>query len=113
VALGDARQKSRDAARVDSMTRLETALNLYYKDAGVYPTELSGGKPLSYENKVYLEEVPVNPLTQAGGPCMVDKDYSYARSEDGKSYTVEYCLESGINDMKPGVYQLTPDKDTK
>ncbi len=110
VALGKAREISRDVERIDNMGSLRTALNLYYQDTGTYPTELKGGLPLSYGDKVYLAPVPNNPMSTADSNCPNLEQYDYTVAADGKNYSIEFCLEAGTDEYEAGTYRATAEE---
>jgi len=69
-ALGDARSKARDTKRISELKQLQTSLELYYLDNGVYPSAISSGcatgvweTPLnSLLNGGYISKLPVDPI---------------------------------------------------
>ena len=58
VALNSARAKSRDARRVSDIKQTQTALELFFNEAGYYPTAASttmGGGKISSTSTVYMQ----------------------------------------------------------
>ncbi len=107
VALGNARQKARDARRLSDLKQLQTALELYYTDNSAYPTgsgvtlgstnyaclNVSGFGAASCSSP-YMGQVPSDPLaTQA---------YTYTASASS-SYSVTATLETTMNGLSAGV----------
>ncbi|MBP6859101.1 MAG: prepilin-type N-terminal cleavage/methylation domain-containing protein [Candidatus Magasanikbacteria bacterium] len=106
VALGNARQKARDARRLSDLKQLQTALELYYTDQTAYPT--GSGVTLGSTNYAclnasgfgtagcanpYMGQVPSDPLgTQ-----------SYVYTAASSSYSVTATLETTMNGLSGGV----------
>nr|MBI5456080.1 prepilin-type N-terminal cleavage/methylation domain-containing protein [Candidatus Levybacteria bacterium] len=90
------RQRARDVQRKSDLRQIQSALEIYRSDQGIYP--LTGGfpacgSPLAYgtaPNQVtYMTKIPCDPL---GG------SYTYT-SASGVSYTLYTCLEN-LNDSQ-------------
>lgn len=83
------RQRGRDGQRKSNLYNIQSALELYRADVGLYlPNQGSFpgcGTPLQNGGNVYMAEVPCDPLTNQG--------YIYT-SEDGSAYTLVACLEN-------------------
>ena len=95
VALNNARMKSRDAKRISDVKQVQTALELYYNDAGIYPTngEIAAGDPIITGGVTYMAAVPSNPTPKTdGATACPDSDYTYVQADSGASYTLTYCL---------------------
>lgn len=84
------RQRGRDGQRKSNLYSIQSALELYRADNGIYPdtdsfpacgASLTGGDATS----VYMQTVPCDPLD--------DSDYEYV-SLDGTTYTLIGCLEN-------------------
>lgn len=84
------RQRGRDGQRKSNLYSIQSALELYRADNGIYPdtdsfpacdTSLAGDNGAS----VYMQTVPCDPLD--------DTDYEYV-SVDGTTYTLIGCLEN-------------------
>ena len=109
VALGNARAKSRDAKRVADMRQMISALELYYNDAGGYPSNVTPGLPLAYSSTTYMAVVPSNPSPMNDGSCPVaPTNYSYANVSANTSYAITYCLGSATGDLTAGTHRATP-----
>jgi type II secretion system protein G len=89
-----ARQRGRDGQRKANLFQIQSALELYRSDNGVYPVGNAFpvcGSALSYTNPntsavtTYMQKVPCDPST--------DDPYVYT-SVDGTSYTLFACLEN-------------------
>lgn len=114
VALGNARQKARDARRLSDLKQLQTALELYYTDATAYPATLStgilggaGGICLGTAGfsatagcgGAYMGQVPGDPLNTGANV------YTYAAASS--SYTVTASLETTMSGLS-GSITLSP-----
>lgn len=105
VALGNARQKARDARRLSDLKQLQTALELYYTDQTAYPTQSgtlgsgnwaclnSTGFAATACASPYMGQVPADPLTAQ----------SYVYTAASSSYTVTATLETTVNGLSGGV----------
>ncbi len=106
VALGNARQKARDARRLSDLKQLQTALELYYTDQTAYPTgsaiELgttnyaclnSAGFTTAACATPYMGQVPDDPLAGSA--------YTYTGSTS--TYSVTAALETTVNGLSGGV----------
>lgn len=100
VALNSARAKSRDARRLSDIKNTQTALEMYFDEAGEYPAELTAGSQLAYGGLVFMSKVPSDPLGS--------NQYNYAQTESGQNYTLDFTIESKAGDYEPGNYQATP-----
>lgn len=111
VALGSAREKSRDAKRLADMKQIQTALELYYTDNNVYPTaataqtlgagnygclNASGFAAAGCANP-YMGIVPADPGANT---------YTYT-SANGSTYSIDATLEGTVNGLI-GNIQATP-----
>ncbi len=111
LALNQARARARDAKRIADVKQIQTALELYYNEAGEYPASVTPGLPIkSSAGNVYLAAVPAAPEPVDGSNCGLSatKDYTYARQETpgtGGSYTLQYCLGATINNITGNVRQ--------
>ena len=110
VALGNARIKSRDAKRVADMRQLMSALELYYNDAGFYPTFVTTGQAMTYSgaSTTYMAIVPSNPSPNNDGSCPASTNYSYSQVSTNTSYIITYCLGSAIGDLSSGTHRASP-----
>lgn len=107
VALGNARQKSRDAKRLSDLKQLQTALELYYTDQNAYPSQpnpnvlgdtntaclnSSGWQTTGCTNP-YMGQVPKDPQST--------QNYVYATANN--SYTITATLEGTMNGLSTGI----------
>ena len=116
VALGSARQKSRDAKRLADVKQLSTVLELYFTDQNLYPT--SAGVTLGGSTAVclgtngfqasglcsgttYLATVPSSPTPPPGNV------YTYT-STDGSTYSIAFTLEGTSGGLALGIHTQTP-----
>lgn len=106
VSLNNARAKARDARRVSDVKQIQTALELFFMDAGRYPTagtEFAIGSALSYGDETYMTKIPSAPTPADGGDCSDQLNtYSYSRT-DAREYTLEYCLGSETGGISAGL----------
>ncbi len=111
LALNQARARARDAKRISDIKQIQTALELYYNDAGQYPAvaSVAPGLPIAYGANVYLASVPLPPSPVDGASCPgIQEKYTYALTAAGSGgtagtagYTLEYCLGATVNTV-PG-----------
>jgi len=106
VALGNAREKARDARRLSDLKQLQTALELYYTDQTAYPSgssvtlgdanhaclNASGFGSAGCANP-YMGQVPSDPLSAQ----------AYTYTSASSSYTVTATLETTVNGLSGGV----------
>ena len=108
VALGSARIKSRDGKRVADIRQMMSALDLYYNDAGSYPTLLATGDSIKTISATYMAVVPANPSPRNDGNCP-SEDYSYtATGATPTTYSISYCLGGQTADLGSGTHTATP-----
>jgi general secretion pathway protein G len=121
VAMGNARQKSRDAKRISDVKQIQTALELYFNDQNGYPggTNLilgtstatcldSGGfnSPCNGNTK-YMANVPSYPTPSDGSNC-AGAAYTY-NSATTDTYNIQYCLGSGTGGVSGNtIHYATP-----
>lgn len=117
VALNNARMKSRDAARVAAIKQIQSALELYYNDASVYPSVASttmgipggtAGGMIKNGNATYLNIIPTNPAPTNDGVCDSSAPFTYSVNGTASSYTLQYCLGGGAaGGITPGPHTAT------
>jgi general secretion pathway protein G len=108
VALGNARQKARDARRLSDLKQLQTALELYYTDNTAYPTGSgialgatnyaclgTGGFSTTTCAGAYMGQVPLDPLNTGSNV------YTYTAASS--TYSVTASLETTMNGLSAGV----------
>ncbi len=106
VALGNARQKSRDARRLSDLKQLQTALELYYTDQTAYPAGSAvtlGDSTHACLNSTgfaatgcanpYMGQVPSDPLAAQ----------SYTYTSASGTYSVTATLETTMNNLSGGI----------
>jgi general secretion pathway protein G len=127
VALNSARQKSRDAKRVADVKQIQTALELYFADQSLYPTQATAvvlgatatktlssgiaanaGFAATAVGTNYMGLVPTAPLPVETGCTAGQNDYTYT-SAAGASYTLTFCLGGKVGDLAAGVHTATAD----
>lgn len=103
VSLNNARAKARDAKIVSDVKNMQTALELYFNDAGAYPDTLAAGSTLTYGSTTYMDKIPVPPL---------DPAYIYATTTSltgAPSYYLRFELEGTTGGVTGGVvHNATP-----
>jgi general secretion pathway protein G len=108
LALNTARARARDAKRIADVKEIQTALEMYFNDAGAYPATLASTS-LVYGTSTYLATLPVPP-TPVDGTCTYSTYYTYAgttlNGTANASYTLQYCLGTAINNV-PGSTLIT------
>ena len=108
VALGNARVKSRDAKRVSDMRQIMSALELYYNDVGIYPTEVTMGGSIANGTTVYMAVVPSNPSPNNDVNCPSASNYDYTNIDTNTSYIITYCLGGTTGDVVAGTHRVSP-----
>ena len=118
LALNTARARARDARRVADVKQIQTALEMYYNDAGVYPSTASAGNSVVYNGSTFLKTIPKPPTTIDGGStspgcgalAAAQPYYTYVMTGSGasSSYTIQYCLGAAVNDIPLGMNTATP-----
>jgi prepilin-type N-terminal cleavage/methylation domain-containing protein len=103
IALGNARQKARDAKRVADMKQVQTALELYYSDNNTYPSAISfGAGSIATGTATYMGKAPSSPDPRgdgAGATKCPNNNYHYYR-DTPSTYHIWFCLggtTGGIN----------------
>lgn len=94
-----ARQRSRDGQRKSDLRQIQSALELYRADQGVYPTgipdcglPLQGGSPVV----TYMQKTPCDPNSTSGAK----KPYDFIHSDTTESYCLRSCLENTNDPQK-------------
>jgi general secretion pathway protein G len=110
VALNNARMKARDAKRVSDIKQIQTAVELYYNDAGGYPAAVTGGSSIASAGVTYMASVPTNPAPVNDGGCTVaaNSTYTYASVSPFSTYTLTYCLGGITGGISSGPHTAYP-----
>lgn len=111
IALGSARQKARDSARLSDIGQMQTALELYFTDNNRYPVAsnlILGGPNASCLNAVGWQGAGCSNPYKA----MVSRDpgnnaYVYTSGAPGTTYTLSATLEGTIGGYS-GAIRATP-----
>ncbi len=107
VSLQNARKNARDAKRIADVRQMQTALELYYNDTGVYPLTGEIDTAIATGGSTYMARVPLAP-TPADGDCEEsDNAYTYT-SADGSTYTIGFCVGGNISDLSAGLKIASP-----
>lgn len=86
------RQRSRDAQRKSDIRQLQSALEMYRADQGIYPADLPNcGSSLTTGSQVYMQTIPCDPTNSYNGG-----NYYYD-SNSGVNYCLVGCLENGAD----------------
>jgi prepilin-type N-terminal cleavage/methylation domain-containing protein len=118
VALGSARSKARDARRISDIKQIQTALELYFADQGIYPVVASATTLGTADTTDILTEVaagfedgstPTGTVTYMGqvpsnfaAPSSI-ADYEYTTVTAGTSYTLTFELEGTVSGLTGAV----------
>ena len=102
VSLTTARSSSRDAKRIADLKQLQTALEVYYNDNGVYPTLLSDLSSTTLPTK-YLETIPTAPTPVDGDCTATSNSYIYNTSYDKSSYSIHTCIGGNTSSLTKGI----------
>lgn len=82
------RERNRDAKRKAEVKQIQTAMELFRTDVGMYPAVLPACyAPLANGSVTYMQEVPCDPLNTT-------TKYIYAPSGDRFTYTLSACIEN-------------------
>jgi prepilin-type N-terminal cleavage/methylation domain-containing protein len=111
IALGNARQKARDAKRVADMKQVQTALELYFSDNNTYPSAVTFGTgTIATSSVTYMGKVPSNPDPKGDGTgatkCPAN-DYHYYR-DTPSTYHIWFCLGGTTGGVGAGTNCATP-----
>ncbi len=107
LSLGNARRTARDAKRVADIKQIQFALEIYYRDNGEYPVDISSS--IATGSTVYISTVPTAP-TPADGDCTDEGNiYTYVQQSLGSSYTIDFCLGSQAGELIAGTKRATPE----
>ena len=115
VSLNNARSKARDARRVADVKQIQTALDLYYNDAGHYPLNniFASGTLFTTSSVIgtttYMQIIPHAPTPTDGSCNVAANTYSYAVDNEGKAYNIGYCIGGPTGSMAAGYKCATPD----
>lgn len=113
LALNSARARSRDAKRITDIKQIQTALEMYYNDAGYYPAtaDVQAEDSIATGSNVYMMKVPAAPTPVDGDCDSTTNSYLYTYeggSVASGSYTLTYCLGAQTGGVAAGVNTATP-----
>ncbi len=120
LALNSARAKARDAKRLADIKQMTTALELYYNDAGGYPTAAAAiptGTGLLFSS--YANTVPTAPTPPDGSCTTAQNTYTYAvagtnytgtggATSVNSSYTYVFCLGGTTGGLAASTHTASP-----
>lgn len=100
------RQRARDAQRKADLRQIQSALEMYRADNGLYPIGYfysndaniwaSFKNTININNTTYINNLPVDPLNDCCGPgTCADRHTYFYYSGDGSTYCLMDALESG------------------
>lgn len=98
----------RDAKRVSDINSIRNALNMYYQKYNSYPTYVTTGEAFTVNSVTYLAVVPANPRPRTDNGC-ADKDYDYAQTDSGLSYSLTFCLGYNQGSIPAGNNRAIPE----
>ena len=89
------RQRARDGVRKSDLRQIQSALELYRSDKGIYPTSPLPLCGLSVQDSskppvVYMQKIPCDPSSGA----------VYTYSSNGTTYSITACLENANDSQK-------------
>ncbi len=96
TSLNSAREKGRDARRVQDMNQIKQALELYYDQNGAYPTTAQGTAVL--QSSGFMSAIPNDPQGNAYGYRGTATDYVlYITMEDGNHKALQADTDGSVN----------------
>lgn len=129
VAISGARRKARDTKRVNDISEIQKAVELYFINIGHYPivttpiilgatdSNCDGGKCSSLSEKnsfaattsgeVYMGLIPPAPMPVEDGCTAEQNSYNY-KSVEGSSYSLSFCLGEDTGNYSKGPHTVTP-----
>jgi len=133
VSLNNARERARDSKRISDVKQMQTALEMYYTECGMYPeADDSGSEPVLDPSAAngcdgsttfgdFLADIPEAPTPPDGSCDDTQNNYDYRQcDEDGScdatlacggastancaSYALQYCLGSPTGGVSGGYH---------
>jgi len=109
ISLSSARSKARDVKRAADVKQVSTALEMFFNDAGRYPTSTDFvDGTLVFNGTTYMSVVPLAPNPPDGACDSSTNAFSYTQTEGGASYTLSFCTGGNINQLAAGPKCVTP-----
>ena len=108
VSINTYRVTSRNVQRVGDIKAMQSALKLYYRDWGIYPSAVTAGQALASSTTTYLNSWPSNPAPRNDGSCP-NSDYAYQQVNGGASFSIQFCLSATTADAGSGTNYAIPD----
>lgn len=94
------RQRARDAQRKSDLRQIQSALELYRSDNGIYALTMADcDVSLSSGETVYIQKIPCDPLSTTNDRI----PYTYEANESGSTYSLKACLENDSDSQKDSV----------
>lgn len=106
-----AQTKARDYQRINDVSQLRAALEIYYNDNKKYPKNIFENEPKEESPELkkffdYMLQIPKNPRPNDGS-CPIDFEYGYKADLNGQDYELAFCLgegkSAGYDDLKNGL----------
>lgn len=115
LALNSARARSRDAKRITDIKQIQTAVEMYYNEAGFYPasTMIVAGGTIQASSSIYMLKIPAAPTPVDGDCTTTNNPYTYdytggTTNATDASYTLTYCLGAQTGGVLAGPNTATP-----
>jgi prepilin-type N-terminal cleavage/methylation domain-containing protein len=93
AGLNIARQKARDARRIQDVNQIKKALSLYLISDNAFPIALST-TTLTGSDAVSLELIAAEAFSSIPSDPLPIYTYDYISNADGTDYTLSFCLET-------------------
>ncbi|MEJ0021793.1 MAG: hypothetical protein WDN47_04440 [Candidatus Doudnabacteria bacterium] len=95
--------QARDKQRMSDIAAIQTALQIYYKENGFYPTGQSIAQPMGMTG--YLDNWPTPP--QPSGLCTkTQNQYLYSQKANGEDFNLSFCLGQKTDVLSAGPHTL-------
>ncbi len=108
ISLDFLRVSSRDIKRLSDINEIRSALNIFYMKHQYYPSFITPGSIFQEGSILYMNTIPMNPLPRNDNGCP-DKDYDYAQTLGGISYTLSFCLAHSVDSITGGSKLAIPE----
>lgn len=107
VSLDNAKQRSRDATRVQDIRGVISALELYFNKNNGYPQQASAGAvPSALSTDGDVNRIPVAPVPPDGTCTETQNTYTYI-SNSPTAYSLTFCLGNQTGSYSAGPHTAT------
>ena len=106
VSLQNARKNARDAKRMADVKQIQTVLELYFNDNGLYPDSI--GSSIATGGVTYMASYPKAPTPPDGDCDSSGNNYTYSQQNSGASYTIDFCIGEKTGGIMQGNISATP-----